>query len=575
LAVLVMNAPNPFARFGRNAEVIERVLRGRGIESLAQIDYRLTALQPPDALSGLERALQRLIVARRAQQRVLVVGDFDCDGATACAIGVRGLRKLGFADVHFRVPHRVRDGYGLSEALIDAVAALKPDLLITADMGVMSHAGVARANACGIEVIVTDHHLPGATLPAALAVINPNLLDDAFPSKALCGAGVLFYLLIALRAAFKNVGIADAERANLGELLDLVALATVADLVPLDFNNRVLVAQGLKRIRAGAMNPGIAALFEVAQRDIKRASAQDLGFAIAPRINAAGRLDDISLGVECLLADDPNQALALARTLDQVNRERRDLQDSMVDAAAEQIVERYPNAAALPPGLVVWDPLWHEGVVGLVASKLKERLRRPVIALAPAQGEVGEWKGSARSVDGVHLRDVLATFDAHTPGVLKRFGGHAMAAGLTIDGQALDALRAGFEREVAAARERAGPLAPEQHDGELKADELTFELATQLAALGPWGQGFPEPRFENRFEIVECKIVGERHRRMILKLSDSPLKFRAMQFFADLDLALKPNDAIRARYALDRDEFRGEWTLGLRLSNVSLDGDRT
>jgi len=560
---------DPFARFGRSARVVRQVLENRGIASPDALDYSLKTLHSPDTLSGLKAAVALLLTARREQWRILVIGDFDCDGATSCAIALRGLRKLGFAQVDFRVPHRISDGYGLSARLVNEVALLKPDLLITADMGVMSHAGVARAKALNLRVLITDHHLPGVELPIADAIVNPNLDGDGFPSKALCGAGVVFYLLIALRAALLESGeLSDPQSANLGGLLDLLALATVADLVPLDHNNRVLVAQGLKRIRAGEMCHGIRALFLVAKRDHRRASAQDLGFAIAPRINAAGRLEDMRLGVECLLADDPDSAMKAAERLDQVNRERRDLQEAMVDSASALIGDRFQSIAALPAGLVVWDPMWHEGVVGLVASKLKERLKRPVIALAPAQGERDCWKGSARSIEGVHLRDILALIDAAAPQLLTRFGGHAMAAGLTVPTAALNALAERFSMAVADAQMRSGLVQSDYHDGALAAGEISYELATTLHDLGPWGQAFPEPRFQNVFEISKITTVAERHRRFTLKLTDSNLSFRAMEFFADFDKPT-PSGHTRVTYTLERDEFRGELMLGLRICGFS------
>lgn len=558
-------ARDPFARFGRCARVVRQVLHNRGIDSPEALEYSLKDLHPPDTLGGLDAAVTLLLQARRAQWRVLVVGDFDCDGATSCAIALKGLRKLGFEQVDYRVPHRVNDGYGLSVRLVEELAELKPELLITADMGIMSHAGVARARELGMRVLITDHHLPGSELPSAHAIVNPNLNDDAFPSKALCGAGVVFYLLIALRAALlRDVELAPPQNVNLAELLDLLALATVADLVPLDHNNRVLVAQGLKRIRAGQMCHGIAALFQVAKRDPKRASAQDLGFAIGPRINAAGRLEDMRLGVQCLLANDPDSALAAASKLDQVNRERRDLQDTMVDSATALIGERFASSVDLPQGLVVWDALWHEGVVGLVASKLKERLKRPVIALAPAQGEPDSWKGSARSVEGVHLRDTLAAVDAAEPGLLSRYGGHAMAAGLTVSASALAALASRFDVAVRQAQAQSGVTLTDYHDGALTPQEISYELATTLHALGPWGQAFAEPRFQNEFEILKVTVVAERHRRWTLRLADSPLQYRAMEFFANFEVPL-PSGRARVTYTLERDEFRGELMLGLRL----------
>ncbi|HST27988.1 MAG TPA: single-stranded-DNA-specific exonuclease RecJ, partial [Rudaea sp.] len=473
--------------------VLRRVYAARGIVSPADIEHKLTGLLSPLALGGIDRACELLEAAIREDARIVVVGDFDCDGATGTAVAVRGLRLLGARDVGYAVPNRMRHGYGLSPAIVEELLPRKPDLLITVDNGVAAHAGVAAAKAHGMQVIVTDHHLPGATLPDADAMVNPNLSGDPFPSKALAGVGVMFYLLLALRARLRERGW-FAQRAipepDLSELLDLVALGTVADLVPLDRNNRILVEAGLRRIRAGLACSGIAALLAAGKRDPARVVASDLGFAVGPRINAAGRLEDMTLGIECLLSDDASRATELAEVLSSINAERRDLQDGMT-AQAQVEVEKWISARgadALPHGVVLFDPGWHHGVVGLVASKLKESLHRPVIACAPAGQHGDEIKASGRSIPGFHLRDALAEIDARRPGLIQRYGGHAMAAGLSLNRADLEAFGKAFD-VVARSRLTADMLdAVAFTDGELDAQDFSLDLAQQLRYAGPWGQ---------------------------------------------------------------------------------------
>jgi single-stranded-DNA-specific exonuclease len=487
---------------------------------------------------------------------------------------------LGARHVEYGVPNRFTHGYGLSPSLVDELLARYPQfvdeaLLITVDNGVAAHAGVAAAKAKGMMVIVTDHHLPGETLPAADAMVNPNLGGDAFPSKALAGVGVMFYLLLALRAHlracgwFAERGIAEPD---LSRLLDLVALGTVADLVALDRNNRILVEAGLKRIRAGVACAGIIALIESGKRDATRVVASDLGFAVAPRINAAGRLEDIRLGIECLLTDDHARARQLAEQLSAINRERRDLQVGMVDQA-QGAVERWVaqhGAESLPVGIVLFEPGWHHGVVGLVASKLKERFNRPVIACAPAGEGSEEVKASGRSIAGFHLRDALAEIDARAPGLLQRYGGHAMAAGLNLHRR--DVTRFG-ELFDAVARER---IATEQldavllTDGELSADELTMELAEQLRYAGPWGQAFPEPLFDGEFTLADWRVVGETHLRLRLLADGLAAPIEAM-LFGGYDGAPPPS-RLRAVYALDINEWNGMRKLQLLLRHIEKAG---
>jgi len=567
--------------------VLRRVFAARGVVAPDEIEHRLAALLAPTQLGGIARACELIEEALRTDAPIVVVGDFDCDGATGTAVAVRGLRMLGAKHVEYGVPNRFTHGYGLSPALVDELVARNPRLLdgallITVDNGVAAHAGVAAAKAHGLRVIVTDHHLPGETLPAADAIVNPNLDGDAFPSKALAGVGVMFYLLLALRARLFPNDLADREnrkatipgrtsrkeRPDFSSLLDLVALGTVADLVPLDRNNRILVEAGLKRVRAGRGCAGIVALLASGKRDPVRAVASDLGFVVGPRINAAGRLEDIRLGIECLLSDDPAQARRLADTLSAINHERRDLQAGMVgqaEAAVEQWLARH-GAQSLPVGLVLFEPEWHHGVVGLVASKLKERFNRPVIACAPAGEGSDEIKASGRSISGFHLRDALAEIDARAPGLLHRYGGHAMAAGMSLRRSDVARLAELFD---AVARAR---IAPEQldtvllTDGELAAGDFTLELATQLRYAGPWGQAFPEPLFDGVFEVESCSVVGENHRRMKLRCATSAQRLDAMQFFAEVHVPLPAR--IRAVYQLDTNEWNGTTSLRLLLRHV-------
>lgn len=488
--------------------VLQRVYAARGITRFDDLGHRLAGLLAPDGLGGIAHAVDLLAAAMARDARIVVAGDYDCDGATGCAVAVRGLRMLGARNVGYVVPDRAVHGYGLTPALVGTMQPV-PDLIVTVDNGIASFAGVAAAKARGCRVIVTDHHLPGATLPDADAIVNPNLPDDGFASKALCGVGVMFYLLLALRAR-----LGKRDEVDLAPLLDLVALGTVADLVPLDANNRALVEGGLRRMRAGRACAGVAALFEVAGRDARSAVAADLGYAIGPRINAAGRLDDMTIGVECLLSDDPAHARALAGLLHDINAQRRDLQMSMVEDAIAKLEGSVLDAI----GISLFDAGWHHGIVGLVAARMKERRHRPVVAFAPA-GEGDQLRGSARSIEGFHVRDALAEVDARCPGMIERFGGHAMAAGLTL-------ARTNFARfaEVfdAVVRERIVPESLQPvlaSDGELAPQDFDIDLARALRLAGPWGQGFPAPLFDNVFECIECKSMGAEgtHRRLRLR----------------------------------------------------------
>lgn len=592
--------------------LLVRVFAARGLTPVDLLKVRLADLAAPSAIGGMVRACELLTAAIASNQRICVVGDFDCDGATGTAVAVRGLRLLGARNVGYRVPNRFRDGYGLSPGLVDSLAGVEtPHLIVTVDNGIASHAGIAAARARDIRVIVTDHHLPGEALPDADAIVNPNVvavdrcahanplcescaadarMNIAFPSKALAGVGVVFYLLLALRAHLRAAGAFAAQgivEPDLSALLDLVALGTVADLVPLDANNRILVEAGLRRIRSGRCSAGVTALYNAAGRDPTRAVASDLGFALGPRINAAGRLDDMGLGIECLLSDEHAHATALAAQLSSINTQRQELQSAMVEQAEAMVagfVERYRDTA-LPHGIVLYEPDWHPGVVGLVASKLKERLNRPVVAFAPAIAEKCEHgsslfdpraqdvrtgnlelRGSARSIAGFHLRDAMAEVDASCPGLIIRFGGHAMAAGLTIEAANLERFAAEFD---AVARRRLDAVMLEEFiwsDGELASADFCFDAAQALRYAAPWGQGFTEPAFDNVFEVESWRAVGERHLKLKLRLGGHAESLEAIMFNA-LD-AMPPPSRLRAVYQLDVDQWNGRDRLQLLVRHI-------
>ncbi len=535
--------------------VLRRVYAGRGLQSPDEADLRLAGLLAPDRLGGIEAALDLLETALEQGWRLCVVGDFDCDGATGTAVAVRGLRLLGAREVRYRVPHRQLHGYGLSPALVEELKPEAPDLLITVDSGIACRAGVAAARAAGLRVLVTDHHLPGPNLPEADAIVDPNLPGDPFPSKALAGVGVVFFLLLALRARLRAKGRwTGGVEPDLSALLDLVALGTVADLVPLDRNNRILVAAGLKRLRAGQCQPGLRALAEVARRDLGALHAADLGFALGPRINAAGRLEDMSLGIECLLTDSPQRARELAELLDGINAERRGLQQQMLEQADALLVRlAMPGEGTLPPALALFDPDWHPGVVGLVASRLKEQWHRPVIAFAPGEPGGEALRGSARSIPGFHIRDALAEVDTREPGLIERFGGHAMAAGLSLPRAHLERFQAAFAAVAQARLDPADLQGELLSDGPLAGSDFSRELAEALRAAGPWGQGFPEPLFDNAFDVLEWRVLGERHLKYRLRAEGGAV-LNAIHFGAWQGEA--PPERLHAAYQLETDDFR-------------------
>jgi single-stranded-DNA-specific exonuclease len=479
----------------------------------------LADLHPVNSMRGSAAAADLLAGAIRARQRILIVGDYDADGATGSAVALLGLRALGAAAVDHLTPSRFADGYGLSPAVVDAAAARAPDLIITVDNGIASLAGVERANALGIPVLITDHHLPGEQLPAAAAIVNPNQPDCPFPSKALAGVGVMFYLLIAARACLRAQGWFGGARPepNLAELLDLVALGTVADVVLLDHNNRILVEQGLRRIRRGLCRPGLRALLEIGGRRLEQVTARDLGFVAAPRLNAAGRLEDMAIGVECLVTPDPVRAMQLARQLDGLNQQRRELESEMRQSA-ENLLENLRHQEELPAGLCLFGEDWHQGVIGIVASRLKEHYHRPVIAFARA-GD-GWLRGSARSVEGLHLRDLLAGIAHRQPGLMERFGGHAMAAGVTMAEEHLDAFREAFFAAVTAELGSAPQEREILSDGELAGSLLSLDTAEALRLAAPWGKGFPEPVFDGAFAVSEVRVIKDQHLKLRAQTAD-------------------------------------------------------
>jgi single-stranded-DNA-specific exonuclease len=536
---------------------LARIFAARGLTSVDELAVTLTALAAPERLDHVERAAKLLADGIAREERMLIVADYDADGATACALGVRALRAMG-AKVDHLVPNRFEHGYGLTPEIADEAAKRAPAILITVDNGIAAVGGIARANALGMRVLVTDHHLPGSGLPAAECIVNPNQAGCGFPSKHLAGVGVIFYVMLALRAELRTRGaFASGTGPNLGELLDLVALGTVADVVRLDANNRILVGQGLARIRAGRACAGIGALLQVAGRNARDASAYDLGFAVGPRLNAAGRLQDMSLGIECLLAEDPTRALELTTRLDALNRERRVIEAGMQASALSML-------GAIEAGdaytLSIHREEWHAGVVGLLASRLKDRLHRPVFAFA-SDGAAG-LKGSGRSIAGLHLRDALDLVDKRHPGLMERFGGHAAAAGVTMPRARLEEFRAAFE---AVAREQLTPadlLQTIECDGTLAARDMSLGLA-QLIREQVWGQGFPEPRFAGRFSVQAQRVVGERHLKLTLGLDAR--RFSAIRFGSAEPLPA----SIDAVYRLDVNEYHGASTLQLIVEHVA------
>ncbi|MEO5702493.1 MAG: single-stranded-DNA-specific exonuclease RecJ [Gammaproteobacteria bacterium] len=565
---------------------MRRVYAGRNIRSAHELNHDLEHLLPLTHLAGLAQAVDLLSATLHKHKRILIVADFDADGATACALAVRGLRLLGAADVRYVVPNRFEFGYGLTPEIVAVAAQQTPDLIITVDNGISSIEGVRAARQLGMQVLITDHHLPGAVLPLADAIVNPNQPGDEFPSKNLAGVGVIFYVMLALRAKLRENGwfaLNNISEPNLGQLLDLVALGTVADVVPLDHNNRILVAQGLARIRQNRCNAGIRALIAVAGRQQGGISASDLGFAVAPRLNAAGRLEDMSLGIECLLCDDDTAALAYACRLNELNHERRTIETGMQEQALSALAAMKLDVDNLPSGLCLFNPTWHQGVIGILASRIKDRLHRPVIAFAQT-GE-DELKGSARSVPGLHIRDALDAIAARHEGLLSKFGGHAMAAGLSLKLADFETFSAAFNAEVRRHLSESQLQGLLESDGVLAASEIGLELAEVIRAAGPWGQGFPEPVFNGTFEIASARVVGVKHLKLLLRPAGSPRLCDAIAFNVDSAVlsaltqkepTAKPQhtgqasgvSTVHIAYKLDVNEYRGERTVQLLVQQM-------
>ncbi len=550
--------------------VLRRIYAARDIKSVDKLDYSLKGLLPYQSLLDINKAVELLANAIAGNKRVLIIADYDADGATSCVLAMRGFRLMGASNVHYVVPNRFEYGYGLSPEIVEVAAQQKPDLLITVDNGIASHEGVALARSRNIDVLITDHHLPGHQLPVANVIINPNQPGDNFPSKCLAGVGVIFYVLVALRAWLRGkdwFNQRNIKEPNLAELLDLVALGTIADVVSLDYNNRILVAQGLSRIRSGNCCPGIIELLQVAGRSLRNVTAQDLGFTIAPRLNAAGRLTDMSLGIECLLSDDERRAKQLALQLDKLNRERREIQEEMQAQALEDIEKLDLNSEQqFPAGLCLFNETWHQGVIGILAAKIKDKLNRPVIAFA--RDKDGFIKGSARSINGVHIRDVLESIASHHPEIINKFGGHAMAAGLTIKEYDLGHFRQLFNHVVSQFISVENINGVLMTDGALSNEELNFELAEEIICAGPWGQGFPEPVFDGEFEIINSRIVGDKHLKLQLRANGHDKIIEAIAFnISDESLAVS-TEYVQTVYRLDINEYAGRRQLQLVIDYI-------
>lgn len=538
---------------------LQRIYAARGVSDLQEVNLHLNQLIPAEKLKGLQPALQLLQQALESQWRILIVGDFDADGATSSALSVLALKALGAAHVDYLVPNRFEYGYGLTPEIVAVARQNQPNLIVTVDNGISSISGVKAAKDAGISVLVTDHHLPADELPQADAIVNPNQPGCEFPSKNLAGVGVIFYVMTALRTHLQQIGWFERQQVavpNMADFLDIVALGTVADVVPLDHNNRILVEHGLRRIRAGRCRPGITALIEVAKRSPGRLVAADLGFAVGPRLNAAGRLDDMSHGIECLLTDNPRHARDLAIELDQLNHNRKSIEFSMQNEALSILNQLQFEKDHLPWGLCIFHKDWHQGVIGILASRIKDRFHRPVIAFAPGDG--AELKGSARSIPGLHIRDALDAVAAQHPDLISKFGGHAMAAGLSLPKENFSTFKTAFDKEVHRILKSEDLTGEVLTDGELQSDELDLPFAKLLRNAGPWGQGFPEPVFDGEFELLEQRIVGEKHLKMVLTVPHSNRLMDGIAF--NVDLAHWPNKKakrVKLAYKLDVNEYKG------------------
>lgn len=559
--------PTALASLSSQHPLLARIYAARGIVEESELDLSFTGLLSFHDLKGIDQAVDLLQQAVTGQKKILIVGDFDADGATSSALAIRALTAFGATRVNYLVPNRFEFGYGLTSEIVQVAKQREPELIITVDNGISSLEGVAAAKQAGISVLITDHHLAGSSLPDADAIVNPNQPGCGFAGKNSAGVGVIFYVMVALRTRLRESGWFDEQgltEPNMADYLDLVALGTVADVVPLDYNNRILVKQGLQRIRAGRSLAGIRALLEVSGREAENLVAGDLGFALGPRLNAAGRLDDMSLGIECLLCDDEGRAFAMARELDELNRARREIEADMKEQAMASLKSVDIESARV--GLSLYDPDWHQGVIGILASRIKDRFHRPVIAFADAGN--GEIKGSARSIKGFHIRDALDLLATHHPDLLQKFGGHAMAAGLTIKKSDFQLFAEAFDR-LAEEQLTADELEQELlTDGRLMPDQYSLEVAQLVRDAGPWGQHFPEPLFEGEFAVLSQRLVGEKHLKLQLAAEQSAQPLEAIAFFVDLEQWPNSSSRLRMVYRVDINEFRGQRSLQLVVEHL-------
>lgn len=566
--IIIRNVPETTSLLHQHP-LLQRIYAARGVNQLSEIDYDLKHLLPYHRLTGIDQAVDCLAGAIKAQAPVLIVGDFDADGATSSAVAVLALRALGLQHVSYLIPNRFEYGYGLTPEIVEVAAKSKPYLIVTVDNGIASIEGVRRANELGIKVVITDHHLPGNSLPEAAAIVNPNQQEDQFPSKCLAGVGVIFYLMLALRSHLRDLGWfiqQNIPEPNMAQFLDLVALGTFADTVNLDHNNRILVSQGVERVRSGKCRPGIKALFAVAKRNYEKATLEDFGFVIAPRINAAGRLDDMSLGVECLLTEDPPRARRIAQELNQLNEERREIAAEMQQQAL-RVVDNLQLEQNLPAGVCVFEESWHQGVLGIVAARLKDKLYRPVIAFAAVSEH--EIKGSARSIGNVHIRDLLNDLATKNPGLITRFGGHAMAAGLSLARDNYENFSQAFAQETEKYLKLEDLQGVVYTDGELAGEYFDLVTAELLAAGGPWGAGFNEPIFSGDFIMVQQRLVGQKHLKLVLRHQESKQELDAICFNVNIDAW--PNlrcSRLKIVYCLGINEYNYQRSLQLLVKEI-------
>ncbi len=556
--------------------LLRRVYSQRNIHDAAELELGLEHLIPAHKLKGIATAVELLLQALTEQGRILIVADFDADGATSCTVALLALRQLGYTELDYIVPNRFDYGYGLTPEIVELAKTRNPDLIVTVDNGISSIEGIAAAKAAGIKTLITDHHLPGQQTPDADAIVNPNQHGCDFSSKSIAGVGVIFYVMLALRGKLREIDwFAENQvtEPKLADLLDLVALGTVADVVALDRNNRILVSEGLRRIRAGRCRPGIKSLLEISNRNYARLTATDLGFGVGPRLNAAGRLDDMSTGIECLMADHEGTAYRLALQLDAMNKDRKQIEGDMRDQAFRFLQEFSLDSSELPAALCIYDARWHQGVVGILASRVKEKFNRPVIAFADANDDIGngnEIKGSARSIKGFHIRDALDAVASHNPGMISKFGGHAMAAGLSLEKDKLDAFTEAFQKQAALLLDEDLLQAKVLSDGEIGDGEFSMATAAELIKAGPWGQEFPEPLFDGKFNVIQQRKVGENHLKLVLSPEQSPRQsIDAIAFNIDPQNWPDPQmSLIEIVYRLDINEFRGNQSLQLMIDHI-------